>query len=102
MQEMEQERLARESEEREHAERMKKIKEQFADPNKQWEKDKTDIQNMATQEETKEQDAAREGNKASSPGSSDQVHDAAGEDSKASSPGSSDQVQEAAAENAAR
>jgi mannan polymerase II complex ANP1 subunit len=103
MQEMEQERLARESEEREHAERMKKIKEQFTDPNKQWEKDKTDIQNMATQEETKEQDAAGEDSKASSPESSDQVQDAAGEENKASSPGSSNQVQEAAAaENAAR
>ena len=63
---------------------MKKIKEQFTDPNSQWEKDKTDIQNMAMEEKTKEQVAA-------------------GEDGKASSPGSSDQVREAsAAENAAR
>jgi mannan polymerase II complex ANP1 subunit len=79
---MEQERLARESEEQERAERMKKIKEQFADPNSQWEKDKTDIQNMAMQEKTNEQ---------------------AGENSKASNTGSSDQVRGAtAAENAAR
>ena len=73
MQEMEQERLARESEEKERAERMKKIKEQFTDPNSQWEKDKTDIQNMAMQEKTTEQIAAREDSKASSPESSDQV-----------------------------
>lgn len=77
MQEMEQERLARESEEKERAERMKKIKEQFTDPNSQWEKDKTDIQNMAMQEKTKEQVDPGEDSKASSPGSSDQVRDAA-------------------------
>lgn len=47
MEEMEQERQARENEEKERAERMKKIKEEFNDPNSQWEKDKTDIQNMA-------------------------------------------------------
>src|SRR5277367_4725733 len=76
MQEMEQERLAREDEEKERAERMKKIKEQFADPNSQWEKDKTDIQNMATQEKTKEQVAAGEESKDST-GSSDQVREAA-------------------------
>lgn len=54
-QEMEQERLAREGEEKEKAERMKKIKEQFVDPNNQWEKDKTDIQNMAMLEKAKDQ-----------------------------------------------
>lgn len=52
---MEQERLAREKEEKEKAERAKKIKEQFNDPNSQWEKDKTDIQNMAILEKAKEQ-----------------------------------------------
>ncbi len=84
IQEMEQERLARESEEKERVERMKKIKEQFTDPNSQWEKDKTDIQNMAMQEKAKEQVTA-------------------GEDSKSPIPGDSDQVREAAAaENAAR
>ncbi len=57
---MEQERLARESEELEKAERMKKIKEQFNDPNSQWEKDKTDIQNMAMLEKAKEQQAVGE------------------------------------------
>jgi mannan polymerase II complex ANP1 subunit len=45
--EMEQERIARENEEKEKAERMKKIKDQFVDPNTQWEKDKSDIQKMA-------------------------------------------------------
>jgi mannan polymerase II complex ANP1 subunit len=77
MQEMEQERLARESEEKERAERMKKIKEQFTDPNSQWEKDKSDIQNMAMQEKAKEQVAAGEDDKAPNPGSSDQVREAA-------------------------
>ena len=76
MQEMEQERLARENEEKERAERMKKIKEQYKDPNSQWEKDKTDIQNMAMQEKTKDQVAAEEDSQASSLGNSDQVREA--------------------------
>ena len=84
MQEMEQERLARESEEKERAERMKKIKEQFTDPNSQWEEDKTNINNMAMQEKAKEQFDV-------------------GEESKSPGPGNSDQVRESsAAENAAR
>lgn len=58
MEEMEQERLAHEKEENEKAERMKKLKDQFADPNSQWEKDKTDIQNQAVKE--KEQKEAIE------------------------------------------
>lgn len=44
---MEQERLAREQEEKEKAEKVKKIKEQFGDTNSQWEKDKTEMQNLA-------------------------------------------------------
>jgi mannan polymerase II complex ANP1 subunit len=75
MQEMEQERLARESEEKERAERMKKIKEQFADPNSQWEKDKSDIQDMAMAEKAKEQVAAGEDSKPPSPGSLEQVRE---------------------------
>lgn len=51
---MEQERKAREAEEKERAERMKKIKDQFADPNGQWEKDKSDIQNEAMEEKAKD------------------------------------------------
>jgi hypothetical protein len=69
-QEMEQERIARENEEKERGERMKKIKEQFADPNSQWEKDKSDIQNMALEddkEKAKNPVADSEGGKA--PGS---------------------------------
>jgi mannan polymerase II complex ANP1 subunit len=54
-QEMEQERQARENEEKERAERMKKIKEQFADPNSEWENDKTDIQKIAMQEKERGQ-----------------------------------------------
>jgi mannan polymerase II complex ANP1 subunit len=74
---MEQERLARESEEKERAERMKKIKEQFTDPNSQWEKDKSDIQDMAMAEKAKEQVAAGEDSKPPSPGSLDQVREIA-------------------------
>lgn len=48
---MEQERIARENEEKEKAEKAKKIKEQFDDPNKQWEKDKTDLKNLAKEGE---------------------------------------------------
>ena len=47
MEEMEQERKNREKEEQERADRMKKIKDEFNDPNSQWEKDKTDLQNLA-------------------------------------------------------
>ena len=72
---MEQERMTREKEEKERAERMKKIKEQFTDPNSQWEKDKVDIQNMAMQEKTKEQVVAGEDGKIPTSGSSDQVRE---------------------------
>lgn len=40
MEEMERERLAREAEEQAKADRAKRIKEQFADPNMQWDADK--------------------------------------------------------------
>ena len=49
-QEMEQERLVREKEEAQKAERAKKIKEQFGDANGQWEKDKFEMQNLASKE----------------------------------------------------
>jgi mannan polymerase II complex ANP1 subunit len=51
---MEQERLAREKEEEEKADKAKKIKEQFGDANSQWEKDKTDMQNLVTQQKKKD------------------------------------------------
>lgn len=51
---MEQERQAREREEKEKAERQQKIKEQFVDPNVQWEKDKNDIQKEAMKSKEKE------------------------------------------------
>lgn len=47
---MEQERIAREAEEKDKAEKAKKIKEQFGDQNNQWEKDKMEMQNLALQE----------------------------------------------------
>lgn len=51
MEELEQERQVREDEEKERAERMKKAKEDFKDPNSQWEKDKADIQAIVLKEE---------------------------------------------------
>ncbi|TQS35345.1 hypothetical protein Golomagni_04236 [Golovinomyces magnicellulatus] len=53
MKELEQERKAHEKLEEEKALRLKKIKETFADPNSQWEKDKMDIQDLAKQEKEK-------------------------------------------------
>ena len=50
---MEQERLAREKEEQDKAEKTKKIKEQFGDANGQWEKDKSDMQSLVAQEKKK-------------------------------------------------
>jgi len=47
MQEMEQQRIAREKEEKEKAEKGAKMKDAFGDPNRQWELDKAAIQNMA-------------------------------------------------------
>ena len=57
---MEAERVAREREEKERAQRAEKIKEQFADPNGQWEKDKADIQNEAIKAKANEEEAANE------------------------------------------
>ncbi|KAH0559257.1 hypothetical protein GP486_004229 [Trichoglossum hirsutum] len=50
MEEMEQERVRRETEEKEWVERLKKIKEQYTDTSDQWEKDKADIHNLAMKE----------------------------------------------------
>lgn len=58
---MEQERIARENEEKERADRMKKIKDQFDDPNSQWEKDKTDIQNEALKEKKEKEESSGNG-----------------------------------------
>jgi len=52
---MEQERLAREQEEKDKAEKAKKMKESFGDTTSQWEKDKNEIQNIALQDKQKEQ-----------------------------------------------
>ncbi|KAI1814673.1 glycosyltransferase family 62 protein [Poronia punctata] len=49
MEEMEQERLAKEAEEQEKAEKEAMIKEKFSDTNSQWEKDKSELQNIAKQ-----------------------------------------------------
>lgn len=53
---MEKERLAREKEEQEKAERARKLKEEFGDPNNQWEQDKTDMKKLAQQDDRKAAD----------------------------------------------
>ncbi|KAL8868851.1 MAG: hypothetical protein Q9174_004711, partial [Haloplaca sp. 1 TL-2023] len=60
MEEMENERKNREREEKERTERAKKIKEEFNDPNSQWEKDKGDIESISKQEEEKKAQAGSE------------------------------------------
>lgn len=54
MQEMEKERNSRAQDEKEREERMKKIKEEFKDPNSQWEKDKAAIAEKTRQDEKAE------------------------------------------------
>ncbi len=56
LQEMEQERLAKEAEEQEKAEREKKIKDTFDDTNTQWAKDKSEMQNIAKDTNKEAQD----------------------------------------------
>ena len=53
---MEQERIAREKEEKEKAMKEQKMKESFGDATGQWEKDKNEIQNLAMQENKKAED----------------------------------------------
>lgn len=53
MKELEQERIAQEKEKKEKGIRLKKIKETFADPNPQWEKDKNSVQDIAEKEKAK-------------------------------------------------
>lgn len=55
---MERDRANIEAEEKAKADQMKKIKDQFADPNSQWEKDKVDIQNEAVKEKKSAEAAA--------------------------------------------
>lgn len=60
MEEMEKERLAREAEEKQKADKEQKLKDAFADPNNQWEKDKAAIQDIAKSDKTKFQSPANE------------------------------------------
>ena len=57
---MEQEKLAREAEEKEKAEKARKMKESFGDTMGQWEKDKTAIQDMALKEKKEAQEDTSE------------------------------------------
>ncbi|SPO02635.1 probable ANP1 protein [Cephalotrichum gorgonifer] len=58
MEEMEQERLGREKAEQMKVEWAKKLKEEFGDPNIQWEQDKTGMQQLANQDKHKAADSA--------------------------------------------
>ena len=53
MEEMAQEQKNREKEEMERADRVKKIKDEFKEPNNQWENDKSEIQSIVLKEEAK-------------------------------------------------
>ncbi|KAH8879450.1 mannan polymerase II complex ANP1 subunit [Thozetella sp. PMI_491] len=53
MEEMETERLAKEAEDKEKAEKSKKLKESFGDATSQWEKDKTEMQDIAFKDQKK-------------------------------------------------
>ncbi|KAK2066799.1 hypothetical protein P8C59_000585 [Phyllachora maydis] len=53
MEEMEKEKQAREQDEQQKAEKAKKMKDTFGDKTSQWEKDRTEVQNMAFKEEEK-------------------------------------------------
>ena len=64
MEEMEQEKQKKEAEEAANKERMNKIKNTFDSPSRQWEKDKSDIQNLAAKDD---KPAANEGQKAELP-----------------------------------
>jgi mannan polymerase II complex ANP1 subunit len=50
MEEMEREKKEREKEEKERAEKAAKIKDEFAEPTSQWEKDKTEMKNLEAKE----------------------------------------------------
>ncbi|KAL2261127.1 hypothetical protein VTK26DRAFT_4674 [Humicola hyalothermophila] len=54
MEQLERERLAAEQAEKEKAEKAKKLKESFGDATGQWEKDKSELQNIALEEQKKE------------------------------------------------
>ena len=55
---MKREQLAQEQAEKEKAEKAQKLKESFGDATGQWEKDKSELQNIAVQEKKKDSAAA--------------------------------------------
>ncbi|KAK8128237.1 hypothetical protein PG984_009345 [Apiospora sp. TS-2023a] len=85
MEEMEKERVAKEAEEKDKAEKEKKIKEQFGDANSQWEKDKTEIQNLAKEESKKETKAGSDTEKSDSQGAKKEISQAKDEAQKVES-----------------
>lgn len=66
MEEMEQERLAKEAEEKARAEREKKIKDAFDDTNTQWEQDKSEMQKIAKEAKKEAKESTEKSNSGSS------------------------------------
>ena len=66
---MKREQLAQEQAEKEKAEKAQKLKESFGDATGQWEKDKSELQNIAVQEKKKDSAAAK--NKANAQAAAD-------------------------------
>ncbi|RYO79530.1 hypothetical protein DL766_000283 [Monosporascus sp. MC13-8B] len=66
MEEMEQERLAKEAEEKARAEREKKIKDAFDNTNTQWEQDKSEMQNIAKEANKEAKEPTEKSNSESS------------------------------------
>jgi mannan polymerase II complex ANP1 subunit len=71
---MERDRLAREQEEKVKAEMLTKVKEQFGDANSQWQKDKSGIQNLVSQDKDKKKVEDKKPSGAGSKSSSEDVH----------------------------
>ncbi len=75
---MEKDRLSREKEQKERAEKEKKARELFSDTRSQWEKDKTEMHNLARKEKSGAKDSSD-----SKPAAADgQPKDAAAADNK--------------------
>jgi mannan polymerase II complex ANP1 subunit len=76
---MEREKLAAEEAEKEKAEKAMKLKESFGDPTGQWEKDKSELQNIAPEEkkETSAEAAAGTKDKADAKGAAGKAQDKA-------------------------
>ena len=64
MEEMDLERKQREKEEQERQDKLKKIKDEFNEPSTQWEKDKSELKEIARKEEERQKAESRNGDEA--------------------------------------